>query len=106
MDLGRLIRFINERETSVEDVRRYVARLRSQRPRRDRWLLGHGELGERERVLLSIAERAGAVSSRPGGLGGLLITSDRAGQSTRGAAGDQGRATTAAGRPTARSSAT
>ena len=28
MDLGRLIRFINERETSVEDVRPYVARLR------------------------------------------------------------------------------
>ena len=28
MDLGRLIRFINERETSVEDVKRYVGRLR------------------------------------------------------------------------------
>ena len=29
MDLGRLIRFIKERETSVEDVKRYVARLRA-----------------------------------------------------------------------------
>ena len=28
MDLGRLIRFIKERETSVEDVKAYVARLR------------------------------------------------------------------------------
>ena len=29
MDLGRLIRFITERQTSVDDVRRYVARLRA-----------------------------------------------------------------------------
>ncbi len=31
MDLGRLIRFIKERETSVEDVKRYVAGLRARR---------------------------------------------------------------------------
>ena len=60
MDLGRLIRFINEREMSVEDVKRYVAGLR--RRSQDGVLgIGHGELGERERVLLSVAERAGAV---------------------------------------------
>ena len=36
--------------------------------------IGHGELGERERVLLSIAERAGAVELEPGGRDGLLVT--------------------------------
>jgi ATP-dependent DNA helicase RecQ len=73
MDLGRLIRFIKERETSVADVKRYVATLRN---RADDGIaaIGHGELGERERVLLSIAERAGAVELRPGGPEGLLVT--------------------------------
>ncbi|HEV7585661.1 MAG TPA: ATP-dependent DNA helicase RecQ [Solirubrobacteraceae bacterium] len=72
MDLGRLIRFINERETSVEDVKRYVGRLRGGAA--DGMVaLGHGELGERERVLLSIAERAGAVELEPGGREGLLV---------------------------------
>ncbi len=72
MDLGRLIRFIKERETSVEDVKRYVGGLRA-------WAedgiatIGHGELAERERVLLSIAERAGAVQLAPGGPEGLLV---------------------------------
>jgi ATP-dependent DNA helicase RecQ len=71
MDLGRLIRFIKERETSVEDVKRYVAKLRD---RADEGVaaIGHGELDERERVLLSIAERAGAVELQPGGPEGLL----------------------------------
>jgi superfamily II DNA helicase RecQ len=73
MDLGRLIRFITERETSVEDVRRHVAGLRA-RAERDVVTIGHGELGERERVLLSIAERAGAVELAPGGREGLLVT--------------------------------
>ena len=73
MDLGRLIRFINERETSVEDVRRYVGRLRAA-AEGGVVAIGHGELGERERVLLSIAERAGAVELQPGGREGLLVT--------------------------------
>ena len=72
MDLGRLIRFINERETSVEDVRRYVGRLRAG-AQADAVAIGHGELAERERVLLSIAERAGAVELAPGGRDGLLV---------------------------------
>ncbi len=78
MDLGRLIRFIKERETSVEDVKRYVARLRD-RADGGTVAIGHGELdtlrgaGERERVLLSIAERAGAVELQPGGPEGLLV---------------------------------
>jgi ATP-dependent DNA helicase RecQ len=73
MDLGRLIRFINERETSVDDVKRYVAGLRG--ASEDGVVaIGHGQLGERQRVLLSIAERAGAVELRPGGPDGLLVT--------------------------------
>ncbi len=73
-DLGRLIRFIKERETSVEDVRRYVGRLRGGGEAEGQVAIGHGELGERERVLLSIAERAGAVELEPGGSAGLLVT--------------------------------
>jgi ATP-dependent DNA helicase RecQ len=78
MDLGRLIRFIKERETSVEDVKRYVATLRN-RAEEGIAAIGHGELdtlggtSERERVLLSIAERAGAVELQPGGPEGLLV---------------------------------
>jgi ATP-dependent DNA helicase RecQ len=72
MDLGRLIRFIKERETTVDDVRRYVARLHG-RAEEATVAIGHGELDERERVLLSIAERAGAVELRPGGPEGLLV---------------------------------
>jgi ATP-dependent DNA helicase RecQ len=72
MDLGRLIRFIKERETSVEDVKRYVAALRN-RAQEGVAAIGHGELDERERVLLSIAERAGAVELQPGGPEGLLV---------------------------------
>jgi ATP-dependent DNA helicase RecQ len=72
MDLGRLIRFINERETSVEDVKRYVAGLRSG-AEDDVVAIGPGELAERDRVLLSIAERAGAVELAPGAGGGLRV---------------------------------
>ncbi|HTU79989.1 MAG TPA: DEAD/DEAH box helicase [Solirubrobacteraceae bacterium] len=73
VDLGRLIRFIKDRDTSVEDVRGYVARLRA-RAEGGVARVGHGELDERERVLLSIAERAGAVQLEPGGHEGLLVT--------------------------------
>jgi RecQ family ATP-dependent DNA helicase len=73
MDLGRLIRFIKERDTSVEDVRRYVARLR-RGAEQQTVAIGHGELGDRDRVLLSIAERAGAVELAPGGREGLLVS--------------------------------
>jgi ATP-dependent DNA helicase RecQ len=73
MDLGRLIRFINERDTSVQDVKAYVAALRS-RAEHGVVVVGHGQLRERERVLLSIAERAGAVELEPGGRDGLLVT--------------------------------
>jgi RecQ family ATP-dependent DNA helicase len=81
MDLGRLIRFIKERETTVEDVKRFVGRLRARRSETESGgggeatvTIGHGALDERERVLLSIAERAGAVELEPGGRDGLLVT--------------------------------
>jgi ATP-dependent DNA helicase RecQ len=73
MDLGRLIRFIHERETSVAEVRRYVARLRAGAGQ-ETVAIGHGALGDRDRVLLSIAERAGALQLEPGGREGLLVT--------------------------------
>ncbi len=72
MDLGRLIRFIKERETSVDDVRAYVARLRGGADG-DIAAVGHHQLGDRDRVLLSIAERSGAVELEPAGHDGLLI---------------------------------
>jgi RecQ family ATP-dependent DNA helicase len=76
MDLGRLIRFIKERETSVEQVKSYVARLRAGTARTAEGeiaTVGHAELGDRDRVLLSIAERAGAVELEPAGTEGLHV---------------------------------
>jgi ATP-dependent DNA helicase RecQ len=72
MDLGRLIRFIKERDMTVADVKRFVARLRASAGG-DELTIGHGELGERDRVLLSVAERAGAVQLSPAGRDGLLV---------------------------------
>ncbi len=73
MDLGRLIRFINQRATTVADVKSYVASLRARADEDGVAAIGHGELGERDRMLLSIAERAGAVQLSPGGSRGLLV---------------------------------
>jgi len=73
MDLGRLIRFNTERTTSVDDVKGFVGALRG-RGGGGPVAIGHGTLGEHERVLLSIAERAGAVELAPGGHEGLLVT--------------------------------
>ncbi|HXA53748.1 MAG TPA: RecQ family ATP-dependent DNA helicase [Solirubrobacteraceae bacterium] len=70
MDLGRLIRFNTERGTSVEEVRAYVGRLR-QRAREGNVEIAPGELDDTERVLLSIAERAGAAELQPGARGVL-----------------------------------
>ena len=41
MDLGRLIRFIKERETSVDDVKAYVGRLRAARTTATLRSVGH-----------------------------------------------------------------
>ncbi len=72
MDLGRLIRFNTERQSSVEDVRAYVNRL-SRRAREGIVEIAPGELDDSERVLLSIAERAGAVELQPGMRGVLRV---------------------------------
>jgi ATP-dependent DNA helicase RecQ len=72
MDLGRLIRFNTGRASTVADVKSYVAALRRRADGEGLATIGHGELDERDRVLLSIAERAGAVELRPGGARGLL----------------------------------
>jgi ATP-dependent DNA helicase RecQ len=72
MDLGRLIRFIKERDMTVEDVKRFVASLRAG-AEGDVVTIGHGDLGERQRVLLSVAERAGAVELSPAGSDGLRV---------------------------------
>jgi ATP-dependent DNA helicase RecQ len=71
MDLGRLIRFNTERETSVEDVRLYVARL--ERRAQEGVLECDRPEDEKERVLLSIAERSGAVELEPGAGGGIRV---------------------------------
>jgi ATP-dependent DNA helicase RecQ len=70
MDLGRLIRFNTERQTTVADVRGYVGSLR--RHAEDDAVTIAPE-SERERVLLSIAERAGAVELEPGAGGFLRV---------------------------------
>jgi ATP-dependent DNA helicase RecQ len=80
MDLGRLIRFNTQRTTSVADVRGYVAGLRRRSGEEGGVaVIGHGELDERDRMLLSIAERAGAVELQPGGARGLLVRPTGAG---------------------------
>jgi ATP-dependent DNA helicase RecQ len=79
MDLGRLIRFINQRTTTVADVKSYVASLRRRAEEEGVATIGHGELDERDRMLLSIAERAGAVELSPGGSSGLLVRPTGAG---------------------------
>jgi RecQ family ATP-dependent DNA helicase len=75
MDLGRLIRFNTERQISVEDVRAYTSRLRrraSLDPSRPVEIAPR-ELDDTERVLLSIAERAGAAELEPGARGVLRV---------------------------------
>jgi ATP-dependent DNA helicase RecQ len=70
MDLGRLIRFNTERQTTVADVRGYVESLR--RHAEDDAVTIAPE-SERERILMSIAERAGAVELEPGPGGYLRV---------------------------------
>ncbi|RKQ92941.1 ATP-dependent DNA helicase RecQ [Solirubrobacter pauli] len=67
-DLGRLVRFIQEAEVTVEQVASLVNRLRNQ---------GDLELDagvDRDRILLAVAERAGALTLSPGQGGRVHIT--------------------------------
>jgi ATP-dependent DNA helicase RecQ len=91
MDLGRLIRFNTDRSTTVEDVRAYLATLARRARTEDpadpadnptdpgahppaaTVELAPGELADEERVLLSVAERAGAAELEPGARGGLRV---------------------------------
>jgi ATP-dependent DNA helicase RecQ len=72
MDLGRLIRFNTERQTSVEEVRAYTSRL-NRRAGGGVVEIAPRELDDTERVLLSIAERAGAAVLQPGARGVLQV---------------------------------
>lgn len=82
-DLGRLIKFNTERDTTVQDVRGYVAQLRlrgeeaggRERPADPERLveIAYATVGERERLLLALAERAGAVALEPGPAGTLRV---------------------------------
>ncbi len=72
MDLGRLIRFNTGRQTSVEDVRAYTNRLNGQ-AQKGVVEIAPGELDDTERVLMSIAERAGAAELQPGARGVLRV---------------------------------
>lgn len=71
-DLGRLIRFNTERDMTVDDVRAFVARLR-RGVQASQAQIAAGELGDRDRLLLSIAERAGAAVLEPDAGGALLV---------------------------------
>jgi ATP-dependent DNA helicase RecQ len=70
VDLGRLIRFNTARQTTLANLNTYLARLAAS---------AHGDILERsrpgsnERVLLSVAERSGALILGPGVRGGLRI---------------------------------
>jgi ATP-dependent DNA helicase RecQ len=72
MDLGRLIRFNTERQTSVEEVRAYTNRLNRQ-AQKGVVEIAPRELDDTERVLMSIAERAGAAELQPGARGVLRV---------------------------------
>jgi ATP-dependent DNA helicase RecQ len=71
-DLGRLIRFNTERDMTVDDVRAFVARLRRGADG-EQARIAAGELDDRDRLLLSIAERAGAAVLEPGAGGALIV---------------------------------
>lgn len=70
-DLGRLIRFNTERSTTVDDVQRFVARVDAAA---SDGMLECFPPGDEDRVLLSIAERAGAIALEPAGGGRIRLT--------------------------------
>jgi len=70
-DLGRLVRFIQEAEVSVEQVGALVGRLRA-RAGGDRAVeLEWGD--DRDRIALAVAERAGALTLAPGAGGRVRV---------------------------------
>jgi ATP-dependent DNA helicase RecQ len=70
-DLGRLVRFIQEAEVTVEQVAGLVGRLRAEAgPEGARDLDG---ADDRDRIALAIAERAGALRLAPGAGGRIRV---------------------------------
>ncbi len=83
-DLGRLVRFIQEAEVTVEQVGAIVGRLRARAS-------GDGAIelspdDDRDRIALAVAERAGALTLAPGAGGRVRV------QLTNGGELDHGRA--------------
>jgi RecQ family ATP-dependent DNA helicase len=83
-DLGRLVRFIQEAEVTVEQVGAIVGRLRAR-------AAGDGAIelspdDDRDRIALAVAERAGALTLAPGAGGRVRV------QLTNGGELDHGRA--------------
>jgi ATP-dependent DNA helicase RecQ len=83
-DLGRLVRFIQEAEVTVEQVGAIVGRLRAR-------AAGDGAIelspdDDRDRIALAVAERAGALTLAPGAGGRVRV------QLTDGGELDHGRA--------------
>jgi superfamily II DNA helicase RecQ len=70
VDLARLTRFNRLRDLSVTDVERYLAALAGQARN---GVLNLPQPEERERLLLSIAERAGAIWTGPAGAGRIRL---------------------------------
>jgi ATP-dependent DNA helicase RecQ len=70
-DLGRLVRFIQEAEVTVEQVGGLVGRLRARAPDGGAVELDAGD--DRDRIALAVAERAGAVTLTPGAGGRIRV---------------------------------
>jgi ATP-dependent DNA helicase RecQ len=70
-DLGRLIRFNTERNTTLADVERFLRRVASVA---HDGVVESGPLRDDDRLLLSIAERAGAIALEPAGGGRIRLS--------------------------------
>ncbi len=71
-DLGRLVRFIQEAEVTVEQVGALIGRLRAQAGPDGELDADPGQ--DRDRIALAVAERAGAIALDPGPGGRLRVT--------------------------------
>ncbi len=72
-DLGRLVRFIQQRSVEPDDVAAYVERLRAAAGPEDAVVIDNPRKDE-ERIRLAIAERCGACSVEPAPGGRLEVT--------------------------------
>lgn len=70
-DLGRLVRFIQEAEVTVEQVGALIGRLRAQAGPDGEVDADAGQ--DRDRIALAVAERAGAIELEPGPGGRLRV---------------------------------